>query len=126
MLRYQVIPELGEVGAPVLVTEWWWKEAALPLPALVDSGAARSLLPRSAITGLALRQVGRCRIRGITGEEERRAVFVAHARIAGADLRYLLVVDGGELQYALVGRDILRRFVVQLNGPSWTLDIRPA
>jgi len=124
MPAYEVIPELGDVGAPVVPAAWRWKEAELTLSALLCSGAARSLLPRAAIATLGLRQIGRCRVKGITGAIEARGIHAVHLRLAGAELRYQPVVDGGALGYALIGRDILRRFVVRLDGPSWMVDIR--
>jgi predicted aspartyl protease len=101
------------VGAP-------GQEPMLGLVALVDSGADLSVLPLAAAQALALPQISTTRIRGVTGVEERTAVHAATFEVAGTSVLAEVVGWGDE---AIIGRDVLRRFVLELDGPREVLTI---
>lgn len=95
-------------------------EPLLGLVALVDSGADLSVLPLAAVQALVLPQVSTTRIRGVTGVEERTEVRAAVLEVAGTSVLAEVVAWGEE---AIVGRDVLNRFVLELDGLRETLTI---
>jgi len=101
------------VGAP-------GREPLLGVVALVDSGADLSVIPLAAIQALELPQVGKTRIRGVTGVEESTPVHAAVLEVGGTSVLAEVVAWGDE---AIVGRDVLSRFVLELNGPRETLTL---
>jgi len=101
------------VGAP-------GRETALGLVALVDTGADLSVLPRAVVEALALPQVSTTRIQGVTGVGETTAVHAATLDLSGTSLLAEVVAWGDE---AILGRDVLGRFVLELDGPRETLTL---
>jgi predicted aspartyl protease len=101
------------VGAP-------GRAPLLGLVALVDSGADLSVIPLAAIQALDLPQIAKTRIRGVTGVEERTPVHAAVLELGGTSVLAEVVGWGDE---AIVGRDVLGHFVLELNGPRETLTI---
>jgi predicted aspartyl protease len=96
------------------------REPAFALMALVDTGADLSVVPRSVVDALALPQVGTTRIRGVTGVAESTNVHAATLEVAGTSVLAEVVAWGDE---AIVGRDVLGRFMLELDGPRETLVI---
>ena len=94
---------------------------ALALVALVDTGADLSVLPVSVVEALALPQVSTTRIQGVTGVAEKTPVHAVTLEVAGTLVLAEVVAWGDE---AIVGRDVLRRFVLELDGPRETLVVR--
>jgi predicted aspartyl protease len=99
------------------------REPALGLMALVDTGADLSVLPQSVVAALGLPQVSTTRIQGVTGVAESTPVHAATLEVAGTRALAEVVAWGDE---AIVGRDILARFVLELDGPRETLTVRVA
>jgi len=102
---------LVRLGAP-------GRETVLGLPALLDTGADLSVVPRSTADALGLPQVSTTRIQGVTGAAESTPVHAALLEIAGAAELVEVVAWGDE---AILGRDVLNRFVLELDGPRETL-----
>jgi predicted aspartyl protease len=96
------------------------REPAVGLLALIDSGADLSVVPRSTPDALALPQVSTTNLQGVTGVAERTSVHAAAFEIAGSTELVEVVAWGDE---AIVGRDLLNRFVLELDGPRETLTI---
>jgi predicted aspartyl protease len=96
-------------------------EPMLGLIALVDTGADLSIVPRSVVDALALPQVATTRIHGVTGVAESTNVHAATLEVAGMRVLAEVVAWGDE---AIIGRDVLGRFVLELDGPRETLVIR--
>jgi predicted aspartyl protease len=87
---------------------------------IVDTGADRTLLPASVVRALALPEIDAVRLRGI--DEARKLATVHDAAVTLAGLRSLVqVIAFGE--EAILGRDVLNRFVATLDGPALTLSI---
>ena len=99
------------------------RELSFGLVALVDTGADLSVLPRSVVTALGLPRVSSTRIQGVTGVAESTPVHAATLEVAGTTTLAEVVAWGGE---AIVGRDVLSRFVLELDGPRETLSVRVA
>jgi predicted aspartyl protease len=101
------------VGAP-------GREPLLALVVLVDSGADLSVVPLAVVQALDLPQVAKTRIRGVTGVEESTPVHAAVLEVAGTSVLAEVVAWGDE---AIVGRDVLGRFVLELDGPREMLTL---
>jgi len=97
------------------------REPTLALVALVDTGADLSVMPRSVVAALGLPQVSTTRIQGVTGVAESTPVHAATLEVAGTTALGEVVAWGDE---AIVGRDVLSRFVLELDGPRATLTVR--
>jgi len=95
-------------------------EPATAVAALVDSGADVTVLPEGLPQALGLPQVSVVTVRGVAGTA-RLPVYAAE--VEAADRRQIVEVVGlgGE---ALLGRDLLNRWVVVLDGPRRTLRLR--
>jgi predicted aspartyl protease len=96
------------------------REPAVGLQALVDTGADLSVIPRSTVDALALPQVSSTRIQGVTGVAESAPVHAAMLQIAGAPELVEVVAWGDE---AILGRNVLNRYVLELDGPRETLTL---
>ena len=89
---------------------------------IVDTGADRTLLPASVVRELGLPPVGVIEMRGIgnTGP----AATVHGAAVSFGPFRSLIQVIAF-MDEAILGRDVLNRFVATLDGPALTLSINP-
>ena len=96
------------------------REPNIALSMLVDTGADLSVLPGSVVQALALPQVSMTRIQGVTGAAERTAVHAVTLEFAGTTLLAEVVAWGDE---GILGRDVLNRFVLELDGPRATLSV---
>jgi predicted aspartyl protease len=87
---------------------------------LVDTGADMTVVPEPVIRALRLPVVSQIRVRGFAGASRSARVYAAEVEIEG--VRALAEVIGlGE--DALMGRDLLSRWVVTLRGSQRVMDI---
>jgi predicted aspartyl protease len=93
------------------------------LPALLDTAADRTVLPRQLIEALGLVEDGRVLFQGFAGEVVELPIFLVEAQVH--DLQPLLVraALGEREPYILLGRDLLNRLWIQLDGPQGILDL---
>lgn len=89
---------------------------------LVDTGADITMLP-SDVAEHHLPVGGSIQIRGVTGFIEEAVLYRAEVAI-GSSRHLLLVVGLGS--EVIVGRDLLNRLEVKLDGPSQMLSVGPA
>jgi hypothetical protein len=94
-------------------------EPATAVAGLVDSGADITVVPEGLPQALGLPQVGEVTVRG-AAETARVRVFAAQVEAAGERRLVEVVGMGGD---ALVGRDLLNRWVVTLDGPGASLEV---
>ena len=95
-------------------------ENAVLLPALVDTGADCTLIPRAVSRHLALPRIDRLRLEGIEGIARPAPVYAATVEFAGRRLLARVVAYGEE---TIVGRDLLSRVTAHLDGPRRLLSI---
>lgn len=89
-----------------------------PIPALVDSGADRTVIPLAMAEELALPQAGVIEAAGLNQITSIMPVYVAWIAIGDmAPVAADVMAAAGE-QYVLLGRDILNGYRVMLDGPG--------
>lgn len=96
-------------------------EAAVLLPAVVDTGADCTLIPRAISRRLDLPRVDRLLIEGVGGTARPAPVHAAWVEYAGRRVLARVVAFGEE---TILGRDLLNRVIVLLDGPGLRLSIR--
>ena len=97
--------------------------ATADLPAKVDTGADQTVIPAELANGLALREVGRVRFGGLGGHEAELPIY--EIRLVIRDLAPITVevaASEGE-PHVLLGRDVLNRYKIVLDGPNGKLAI---
>ena len=125
MKRKTRYAESYEPSAPVLLLRVGSpdRESAargVALMGLVDTGADMTLIPESVAVDLDLPVVSNVRIAGVTGGRETAEIHAAIVSLAGMNFFSEIVAFGEE---PIVGRDLLNRFIVRLDGPQRLLDI---
>lgn len=108
----------GSTPAPAFDLALSWRGKTRVVRALVDSGASGTTIPTSVVSELALRKISEARVSGAIGSAEPRSVYVVDLDFVGVLLSNHPVVALAEKEYALIGRDILNRYVTTLNGPA--------
>ena len=88
---------------------------------LVDSGADCTLVPAAIVRRLALPFVGRLLLVGVGGQTRPAPVYAARVRLAGLSCLARVIAFDGE---AIIGRDLLNRVTVLLDGPRLALSVR--
>jgi len=116
----------GEPPYPVVILEVAnpTTDVKIELPALVDTGADVSVLPTAKCTFLNLVRSDLITVVGYDGTESQRALHIASVGIRGGEASKetveVLLLD---LPNAIVGRDILNRHRIVLDGPKLVLEL---
>lgn len=95
---------------------------AVIMPALVDSGADATILPIEVLRKIDAPLIREKWLRSATGERHLVNMYQVYLRF-GEFGRYMIVVGdnfGGE---ATIGRDILNRYIVTLNGIDSVVEV---
>ena len=93
------------------------------VPAQLDCAADRTLLPESIAQALALQPIGMISIGGVGGTVQSMPSFAVEVSIqALASVTVEVVASPGE-SWVLLGRDVLNRHRVLLDGPQLALEI---
>lgn len=90
-----------------------------PLRAKLDTAADLSCIPAELVEQLGLLPTRTVRVEGYDGIEAMVYTYTVTLEVAAARFRHLEVVSIPE-KYALLGRDVLNYFYIQLNGPNLT------
>jgi predicted aspartyl protease len=98
-------------------------DAAVLLAALVDTGADMTAVPARLARQLELPAVGAVAVRGADGRRSHCTIYAAAVEVEGRRHVLEVLALGTE---ALVGRDLLRHWIVTLDGPRSELRLRPA
>jgi predicted aspartyl protease len=94
-----------------------------PLTALLDTGADATVVPLRHIRPLGAELSDRRYLRGLWGN--RRAVerYLLDVEVAGLRLPSIEVVADDTDEEIIVGRDVLNRLRITLDGPAGTLEV---
>ncbi|MEA2626393.1 MAG: hypothetical protein QOD06_2438 [Candidatus Binatota bacterium] len=116
MTRRFVYDESADPPAPVLplLLAAPESEESVLVTALVDTGADCTLVPADVVRRLRLPVVDRLLVEGLGGATRRAPVHLALVRVAGD--RCLARVVAFERE-AILGRDLLNRLTLSLDGP---------
>jgi predicted aspartyl protease len=92
-----------------------------PIDCLLDTGADLSLIPQRLVSELSLAPAASIIVEGFDGERQELPLFavdivIENTRIAG------LEVTAYPTTHAILGRDILNRFRLLLDGPAQSLE----
>lgn len=87
--------------------------------AQLDSGADATAVPTSILRTIKAKKVGRQRMRGMSGRPEIVNIYEVRITLA-REVIPVDVVGLDHLQEAVIGRDILNRFTITLDGLSLT------
>lgn len=95
------------------------------IQALLDTGADATILPISLLTMVGAQFLTARRMRGVMGHAYDIDIFYVTIEIAGLTLRGLRVIGVKDsAEEPIVGRDILNRVHVILDGPNETLIVQ--
>ena len=93
-----------------------------PLRAKLDTAADISCIPADLVDKLGLLPARTVPVEGYDGVQEMVYAYTVTIEVADARFRHLEVVSIPE-EYALLGRDVLNCFYIQLNGPGLTFNM---
>lgn len=97
--------------------------ATVDLPAKVDTGADQTVIPALLAEQLALREARRVRFGGLGGVETELPTYEVQLVIRDlAPVTIEVAASEGE-PHVLLGRDVLNRYLVVLDGPNGKLVI---
>lgn len=93
------------------------------VPALLDVGADRTVIPLRLVEELAVVKSGEATFEGLGGNQTRLALYFVQVVIH--DLPPVTVEAAADPQepYMLLGRDVLNQFRIVLDGPQLALEI---
>lgn len=97
---------------------------AAAIPALIDTGADLTVVPRRLMTDLELIKFSEIGVGGFRLAAEPTDTFLVKLQIHDWEIEAVEVVLGDD-SYGLLGRDVLNRFLITLNGPALILTLQP-
>ncbi|MBM3134600.1 MAG: hypothetical protein FJZ89_04790 [Chloroflexi bacterium] len=97
--------------------------ASIRLPAKLDSGAAMSVLPQTAIADLALEPVGDILASGYDHKTALLPTYSVTFEVEDYTLQDV-EVTASPRRDVLLGRDVLNHFILTLNGKDLTFDLK--
>lgn len=92
------------------------------LPALFDTGCDISIIPLDSANELGLEVKGTGALEGVTGDVTELSTFEVYLSV-DRSAREKLEVMGWHESFAILGRDVLNRYLITLDGPNLTLTI---
>jgi hypothetical protein len=128
MIRYRYVEEMTPPAPFVMVTIRCLTTNATvsDLPAQIDAAADRTVLPESIIQSLGLAEDGRMLFQGFAGEVIELPVYLVEIRIGTLDPVLVRVAVGPSEPHILLGRDVINRHNLMLQGAKRCLEISAA
>jgi predicted aspartyl protease len=93
------------------------------VPAQVDTGAETSILPGALARSLGLAQMGAVSVAGFGGLVSTVPTFSAEIAIRSLEPVLVKVLASEGEEFVILGRDVLNRFRIVLDGPRSALEI---
>ena len=93
-----------------------------PLRGKLDSGADVAVIPERLVTQLRIGLKGRIWTRGYDGTHSRRHVYYVRLTVDGFELAAVRCV-AAERTDVLLGRNVLNRFIITLDGKNLTFEL---
>ena len=95
-----------------------------PLPTIIDTGADITTVPREYLVRLGAPVVAGGYLRSPWGERHRVKIYEVNVRVAGHDIYEVEVASEPGGRELLLGRNVLNRLNLQLDGPNEIVVIR--
>lgn len=95
------------------------------LPGLIDTGADATLAPIAHLLHVDAVELYRARLRSHWGELRSVSVYLVDLSVAGHVLPGVEVVGDELTSDILLGRNVLNRLILLLDGPSGNVDVLP-
>lgn len=108
---------------PVVVTQLEGDARAPALLGLVDTDADITLIPAGPLRAIGAIEIYRARLRSHWGEGRTVGVYLVDLQVAGYDLPGIEVIADDISEDALLGRNVLNRFILLLDGPAGKADV---
>jgi len=89
---------------------------------LLDTGSDITAIPRSLANTLQLYPIGQIRLEDVQAQTLQVLTYAVQLTVAGLIIPRLEVIQTG-LDYVVLGRDVLNRLYVLLNGPDTMFEI---
>ena len=99
------------------------QERVGPLPSMVDSGADGTIVPINYLDEIQAPPTVEMVMRSQWGERRRVLLYLVDVQIGDLTLAGIEVVGDEESDEIILGRDILNRLRVLLNGPAEIVDV---
>lgn len=93
------------------------------LPALVDSGADQSVVPDRVILALRLDGLDLINVQGYDGSTRALPIYLIRLQVRDLPPVEVEVIGGTDSTDAILGRDVLNRYTIVLNGPAGRLTV---
>jgi predicted aspartyl protease len=94
-----------------------------PFPAMVDSGADGTIVPQRYLDQINAPPTVEMNVRSHWGERRRVMLYLVDVRIGEINLPGIEVVGDEYSDEIVLGRDVLNRLHVSLNGPATTTTV---
>ena len=91
--------------------------------ALLDTGSDITAIPRSLASEIQLYPIGQIRLENVQAQTQKVLTYAVQLTVAEMTVPRLEVILTG-LDYVILGRDVLHRLNVFLNGPDAAFDFR--
>jgi hypothetical protein len=93
------------------------------VPAQLDSGSDRTVIPAQVVTTLELSQMGSMQVCGLQGQISELPTYIVEVLIHDLTGVRAKMLAGDNEPFVLLGRDVLNHFRVVLDGPAKALEI---
>lgn len=93
------------------------------VPAIVDAGADQTVIPERLILELGLIQLDQQLVRGFDGSPRLLPTFLTRIQVRDLPRFDLEIIASPAIENAILGRDVLNRYKVVLDGPGQVMTI---
>lgn len=108
---------------PVVVRQIDGDASTMPLSGLIDSGVDITIIPLGFLRAIGAEKIYSAQLRAHWGERRGVAVFLVDLEIENQLLPGIEVVGDERGQDILLGRNVLNKLILQLDGPSQQTDV---
>ncbi|MBU1662567.1 MAG: retroviral-like aspartic protease family protein [Chloroflexi bacterium] len=122
MIAYDNISDPPAPFLPVMLSNISQTQPKKSIPALLDTGSDVTAIPDTMVERLQLTPIGRLQLENVDAETTIVFTYAIQLTIAEVTIPQLEVILTG-FDFVVLGRDVLNRFYVLLNGPEFTLEI---